>query len=198
MQLSHINTDFRLILAAKTAKDWPTLNEISLARAYQHTASGQFGILTNHRAGNSPEVNRTGFYNLKAVLRHRNLGGIVLLGHWQECQDPNLPYDDCPAELKKDIAEPSLFVPNIDLATIQMLGREYDQDAIVYCGPETQNQVVLVFKDGSQQPIGRFHPNRIAQAYSELYGRKGRTFVFEWVAQNWSETMIETAARRPH
>lgn len=192
MKLTNISHDFRIILSAKAAGDWQTVNESSLSRAYQHTRNGQFGILTNHRAGRTPDENRAGFYELKDALRARGLGGIVLIGHWQECQDPTIPYDQCPKDQLRDVTEPSLFVPNIDLATLRSLATKYDQDAAVYAGPETKGEVVLVFRDGTLQPIGQFHPNKIAQAYSELPGKKGKTFVFEYKSQGHVEALIES------
>ncbi len=196
MKLDSINSDFRIILDAKARGDWAAVNESSLSRAYQHVKNGKFGILTNHRAGRSPAENRTGFYQLKDALRSHGLGGIVLQGHWLECQDPNIPYDQCPKDLLRDVAEPSLFVPNIGYDLIISLGKKYDQDAVVYCGPESGGKVTLIFKDGGILPIGDFQPNKIAQAYSKLPGKDGKTFVFEYVVQGHVEGLIAEKTRK--
>jgi len=190
MKLNEITHDFKEIHEAVLKKNWPLVNESSLSRAYAHTQNGQFGIITNSRAGNTPEENKRGFYELKSALRQNNLGGIVLLGHWQECSDPNIPYDQCPANLLTDVAEYSLFVPKVSFKLIKHLIAKYNQDAAIYCGPETNNIVNLIFRDGSTQPIGKFSPQKISQAYSEIHGKKGATFVFEWIAQSYIEKLI--------
>lgn len=191
MKISDVNTDFNVISFAKSTRDWQTVNESSLNRAYQHAKNGHFGIITNYRAGRTPAENRAGFSELKARLRQIGLGPIVLLGHWRECQDPTIPYDECPPEQLKDVIEPSLFVPNIDFGTITKLASDYDQDAAVYAGPETGGEVMLMSRDGSMHPIGSFHPNKISRAYSELPGKKGKTFVFEYIVQSHIEALIE-------
>ena len=72
MKLSDINSDFLTILDARISGDWPTVNETSLSRAYQHTTNGHFGILTNHRAGRTIQQNREGFYRPKDGSFHPN------------------------------------------------------------------------------------------------------------------------------
>ncbi len=190
MKLNDINTDFRHILVAKAKGDWPTVNETSLARAHKHVSNGHFGILTSYRAGKTPAENQATFAELKHTVRAAGYGFITLLGHWQECQDPTIPYEEAPPDLIKDVVEPSLFVPNIDFELLTSLSGKYDQDAAVYCGKETDNQVYLVFKNGDKQSLGTFHPGRIARAYSKLPKHKNRTFVFEYVAQTHLETTI--------
>lgn len=194
MKLVALTADFRAVLEAKRRGDFKLLNEVSLARAYGHVRNGQFAILTNHRAGQTPMANRDGFYQLKQDLVQLGCGPIVLWGRWQECQDPQIPYQECPPELIRDVSEPSLFVPNLDLETASHYAGLYDQDAFVYCGPETDGKVNLVYRDGSRTSIGDFHPDKIAQAYSQL--KNGRSFVFEYVAQSHTEVLIELAASR--
>lgn len=196
--------DFRVILAAKARGDWKTVNEASLARAYQHCKNGHFGIITNHRYDNSPETNRSGFYELKQTLLDHGYGGTVLLGHWRECRDPNIPYDECPEDQLADVSEPSLFVPNVDAKLLHELGMKYNQDAVIYAGPETDGNVVTLHRDGSIKSLGKFNPNKIAKAYSELLPlprkspvkgrlqRNQRTFVFEHRAQSFMESLIES------
>lgn len=195
MKLDDINTDFRVIVAARMTGDWTAVNESSLSRAYRHVKSGQFAIITNHRGSNTPQENREGFYELKHELFDTGYGAITLLGHWRECQDPSVSYDECPPDKLKDVTEPSLFVPRLPLDLAMRYCGRYDQDAFVYAGPETKGQVHLCFRDGSTKSIGDFHPGRIAQAYSSM-DKKGRTFVFEWVVQGHAEALIEQTLKR--
>jgi hypothetical protein len=151
-----------------------------------------FAILTSWRQSLSRKANLKQFGELKNSLREKGLGFNVLNGHWQECQDPTISYEDCPEEELVDAVEPSLFVTGIDLVDAQDLGNRYNQDAIVFAGPETDGEVALIFRDGDQMKLGKFSPMSIGQAYSELKG--GRSFKFEyleWPTQGRTEALIE-------
>ena len=188
---------FRQVLEARAAGDLSLLNEMSLGRAYQHVQSakeggGSFGIVTAYRAGNTAKKNREDFAELQKHLRSKGLGFVKMRGHWRECQDEKIAYKDCPPEKLKDAAEPSLFVPGISQKDLDELGKKYNQDAVVYSGPETKGNVHLRFKDGADPvDIGAFHPQRVAQAYSQLKGCA--SFTFEYIAQSHAEALIEQA-----
>ena len=115
---------------------------------------------------------------MKASIRGSNLGFFKLKGHWRE-------------EGSEEVTpEPSLFVPGISLKRAHKLGNKFNQDAIVYSGPETKGKVALIFKSGTKQVIGKFHPQKIAQFYSSV---RGKTFVFEgfeYVPQTAVEALI--------
>ncbi len=104
-------------------------------------------------------------------------GFFKVEGHWQECQDPNLNYVDCPKEKLQDSVEESFFVPNISKQEIADLGKKFDQDAVIYGGKETKGNAALIFKNGEMEDIGTFQPGKIEQAYSKLKG--GKTWVFK-------------------
>lgn len=178
------------ILKAKAAGDWEAVNEASLGRVWQHVQQAgekAFTILTSWRAGFSKAKNLALFKQLEGEVRGLGLGYFKLLGHWRECQDSSIPYDKCPKEQLVDSDEPALFVPGLKLKDAQRLRAKYEQDAVVYAGPETEGEVVLL-KSGSTQKIGAFSPNKISQAYSRL---RGRSFTFEYLAQSWSEKLLE-------
>lgn len=158
---------------------FPTLNEASLGRVYQHVKEGQsFAILTSWRQNLPTAENKTNFKSLQNSIRSAGLGFFKLLGHWkEEGQD-------------EATAEPSLFVPGISKELAHKLGNKFDQDAVVYSGPETEGNISLIFKSGSLQKIGKFSPSKVSQAYSSV---KGKTFVFEgfeYIAQSYTETLI--------
>lgn len=147
-----------------------------------------YGILTSWRAGNTRAENMKGLKQLEAILKSKGLGFFKMEGHWQEAPDGGQSYEDTPKDQLSDVKEPSLFVPGITYDLIRKLGKKYSQDAIVYSGPEVGNKTVLVFGDGSKQDIGKFHPQKIAQAYSKVHGA---TFTFEYVTQSWTEKLVE-------
>jgi len=181
------------IIEAKLSGDRELLNERSLGRVFQHTKKAgekSFGIVTSWRSANTSRVNRINMKRLQQMVRSMQLGYFMLKGHWQECQDPNVPYDQCPPNKLVDAVEPSLFVPGLTKAQAMKIARRFEQDAIIYSGPETKGLVTLQFRDGGSMTIGKFSPMKIAQAYSTV---KGKDFVFECVAQSHAEALIAGA-----
>lgn len=156
------------------------MDEASLGRVYQHVSGEKgvksWGMVTAYRGANSKKENIDANKKLKSDIRGGNLGYFEVEGHWRECQDPNIDYNDCPDSKLKDSIEVSLFVPNISKSLITKLCKKYEQDAVVYSGPETEGKVVLIFKSGGTSTIGsKFEPNKVAQAYSVV---KNRSFLF--------------------
>jgi hypothetical protein len=133
-------------------------------------------MMTAYRYANTPNQNKTLNKKLEGELRKMGHGFFKVEGHWVECQDGNLSYEDCPKNLLKDAIEESLFVPNISAKEIHKLGKKYGQDAVIFGGEQTKGNATLIFKDGKVENIGKFSPNKIQQAYSKLKG--GKTFVF--------------------
>jgi len=156
------------------------LDEASLARVYQHVNADKnvksWGMVTAFRSLNTPKKNRQLNKQLEADIRSKKLGFFKVEGYWRECQDSNVNYADCPNEKLKDSIETTFFVPNIKMEDVHTFGKKYDQDSVVYGGPETKGNAHLIWRDGSQDNVGKFHPNIIQQAYSKMKG--GRTFGF--------------------
>jgi hypothetical protein len=157
------------------------LDEASLGRVLQHIegkkAVKNWGMLTAYRYVNTPNQNKKLNKQLEGELRKMGHGFFKVEGHWVECQDGNLSYEDCPKNLLKDAIEESLFIPNISAKEIHKLGKKYGQDAVIFGGEQTKGNATLIFKDGKVENIGNFSPNKIQQAYSKLKG--GKTFVFK-------------------
>lgn len=156
------------------------LDEASLGRVLQHVQGKKnvknWGMMTSYRYANTPNQNKTLNKKLEGELRKMGHGFFKVEGHWVECQDGNLSYEDCPKNLLKDAIEESLFIPNISAKEIHKLGKKYGQDAVIFGGEQTKGNATLIFKDGKVENIGKFSPNKIQQAYSKLKG--GKTFVF--------------------
>jgi hypothetical protein len=185
-------TTFEEVLQAR--RNPVRLNEASLSRVYQHVQKAGdkgFGIVTSWRAGKVKAQNLRDFKKLKGEVRSMGLGFFKLIGNWRECQDPDVAYDDCPESELESSKEPALFIPGIDQAQIKQLMKKYSQDAVVYAGPETKGDVVLLLRGGSPTKIGKFSPGRIAQAYSRVRGRAFAFEGFEYPAQSWAEKLIE-------
>jgi hypothetical protein len=155
------------------------LDEASLARAYQHVVEKKvpsWGMLTAYRYANTKKENQAANKQLESDLRSKGYGFFKVEGHWQECQDANLNYVECPQDKLQDSIEVSLFVPQLKHDDAKNLCKKYEQDAVVYGGPETKGNAHLIFKNGSEDNIGVFQPGKVSQAYSKIKG--GKTFVF--------------------
>ena len=155
------------------------LDEASLARAYQHVVEkkvSSWGMLTAYRYANSKKQNIEANKKLEADLRTKGYGFFKVEGHWQECQDSNLNYVDCPKDKLQDSIEVSLFVPGMKKEDAKSLCKKYEQDAVIYGGEDTKGDAHLIFKNGTEDNIGKFQPGKVEQAYSKFKG--GKTFVF--------------------
>lgn len=157
------------------------MNEASLGRVYQHVTGQKgvksWGMITAYRGVNSKKENMKRNKQLQSDIRSSNLGYFEVEGHWRECQDPTIDYNDCPDSKLKDSVEVTMFVPNITKDTIEKLCKKYDQDAVVYSGSDTEGKVILIFKNGGDTMIGsKFEPNKVAQAYSVV---KNKSFLFK-------------------
>ena len=141
------------------------LDEASLARAYQHVVEKKvpsWGMLTAYRYANTKKENIQANKMLEKDLRSKGYGFFKVEGHWQECQDSNLNYVECPEDKLQDSIEVSLFVPGMKKRDIELLCKKYNQDAVIY---------------GGEENIGQFEPGKVSQAYSKLKG--GKSFVFQ-------------------
>jgi hypothetical protein len=192
------------LLEAQLLGHTQKLFEMSLTRIMSHVAKAKeqgFAILTSWRQSNDASTNTANFSALKAHVRSLGLGFIQLEGHWQECQDVNVPYDKCPPSDIKDSIEPSLMVFKIHLKDAVELGKSFDQDAVVYAGPETGGQTQLHFKNGETMDLGEFNPSAIGQAYSVWRNKrpkkpdeKSAKFTFEgygYPAQSFVDKLTE-------
>ena len=154
-----------------------TLDEASLSRAYQHVVdkkSPSWGMITAYRYANTKKENLQANKRLEQDLRKMGHGYFKVEGHWQECQDKNVSYVDCPKDKLVDSTEESLFVPNITKEQIGDLCKKYEQDAVIY--GDKDSDAHLVFKNGDTENIGKFQPGKVSQAYSKVKG--GKTFIF--------------------
>jgi hypothetical protein len=154
------------------------IDEKTLGRVYQHVAGKKatsWGMLTAYRWSNTKKENEEANKRLEADLRKMGYGFFKLEGQWQECQDKNVSYEDCPKDQLQNSTEESLFIPNIKSEEIAELGKKYEQDGVVY--GDKDNDAHLIYKNGKSTNIGKFQPGKVAQAYSKLKG--DRTFVFQ-------------------
>ena len=157
-----------------------TIDEASLNRVYQHVAGSpnvrSWGMMSGFRAVNTKQQNRKANKQLESDLRGMNLGFFKVEGHWKECQDSNISWQQCPPDKLKDSVEESYFIPNISEEQLLGLTKKYNQDAAVFGDKENKGQAQLLFKNGEKENIGQFNANKVSNAYSKLKG--DRSFLF--------------------
>lgn len=199
---------FLEILEARESRDDRVLNEKSLGRILQHyLRSGEtsFGIVTSWKdidpglprevQNQKMKLNILRFKELKSWLRSQGLGFVELSGKWYRCSCPGGgDCTSCPEDQKQYtvVNEPSLFVPGLTKDQARDIRSRYDQDAVLWGGPEVVQKygggAALVTRDGEDIPLGEFQPSKVADIYSTV---RGRPFTFEWVAQTPVEKILE-------
>lgn len=189
------------VYAAIKSGNADAINEASLSRVWQHVVQHKtpsWGIITGFRTANTKKENLTRNKQLGLDIRSMGLGFFKLEGHWSECPDPDMNYEDCPKDQLVDAIEIAYFVPGITKEQLLKLTKKYDQDGSVYGaavrGLGDASDAKLLFKNGSVTPIGRFHPNAIKQAYSKIGHRSFAFFEgFRYVPQGYMEGMTWNA-----
>jgi len=170
------------------------ISEGSLSRLWQKAQDTDFCIITAYRRKDRDGKDRTKEDNvlanreLRAALNSKKLGGYPLVGHWQECELPDTPYDKCPIDKKKDTIERSYFVPRfkdfdpklfVDLCFD--LAKKYDQDAIVMKVDDFN--LFGVYDSKTKDELVKFSKNiqfgKVQQAYSQYVKKMNVNFVFE-------------------
>lgn len=163
---------FKAIVEAKLAGDTEAVTEASLShfyRAWLNSGEESFAILTSWRAADSSAKNADNFEKLKKLLRGWGHGFIRTKGNW------------------KGGSEPSLFVPGITKAQALRVLNLFSQDAVIYGGPDTQGQAVILLDTGEVVDVGSWHPRQ----GNNWTSWRGRNFTFEAEASSWSEKLIE-------
>ena len=121
---------------------------------------------------------------MRSELRSKGMGVYPVIGHWQECQDPDVEYKDCLKDQLKDVVERSFLVakPN-DMSQndfkqlIQDLTSKYQQDGAVL---SIGGVIYIIDKNGKLDKKGtNITLNTISQAFSQYVKKKDISFVFE-------------------
>ncbi len=177
----------------KSEFDNITYCESSLTRMLS-LSSMPWVIITAYRKLNADGSDRTQKENinynleLRSKLNSMKMGVHQLIGHWRECKDKDISYQDCPESDKVDVVERSYFVPmpkEMDVDKFKeillSLNDEYQQDAIIFSDGKDIN---LLFPKGGQASLGqKTGLNQIGQAYSQHILKQNVSFVFEGFMQ---------------
>ena len=177
----------------KSEFDNITYCESSLTRMLS-LSSMPWVIITAYRKLNADGSDRTQKENINYNLELRSkfnsmkMGVYQLIGHWKECKDKDISYQECPESDKVDVVERSYFVPMPKEMAVDKfkeillsVGNEYQQDAIVFSDGK---DISLLFRNGNQSLLGKnINLNQIGQAYSQHILKQNVPFVFEGFMQ---------------
>lgn len=151
-----------------------------------------FVVMSAHRAKFPKRINILRNRKLRGELNKKKLGVHNLVGHWRECQLPNVEYKDCPEDQLKDTIERSYFV----VKPIDMDTQSFENliISLMTIDGETQDAVIMRDSDGVYKILSnsgrkdrlgtKLTVNKIAQAYSQhchKTGGRNIPFVFEGV-----------------
>lgn len=168
-------------------RDFDKITEASMSRIYNHIKGNSvesYAIMSPDRevrpansrfSGKSRKAIQQTFQN---ELRSRKLGYIPMTGHFAECPETDedgdtIPPEKCPVALKW-VQEMAFFIPKISLQEAKALANRYDQDSIVYSGPEMPDRetAYLVPRKGGTMALGPFRPNNPGIMMSVLKGAR--------------------------
>lgn len=172
------------------------ISEASLSRLldYAYNSNRDFAIITAYRAIFDKETNIKRNRKLRSTLNENKLGTYQLVGHWQECQLKEIPWQNCPKEHLKDVIERSYLVVKPDNMKLNVF---YDlmvnlmtidgekQDGILFRYSENNEighntGIYLVIGKNQEQKIGsKLNLGKIAQSYSQFVKKMNVPFVFE-------------------
>ena len=136
-----------------------------------------FGVVSPDRSELSPEETTIRRSQMKAALKSLGRGYVVQTGFWNETVTGTRG-----EQLKVPVREMSFFIPGITLKQLRELASWFDQEGVVYAGPETQGQV-QVLGDGWADTIGSLQtltntPQAEVEGYENRSELKGRPYVF--------------------
>jgi hypothetical protein len=163
------------------------ISEAGLSRLIRKYESEEdFAIITAYRGNKTKKENIRRNRQLRGELNSKKLGPYQLVGHWQECELEDVPYESCPKDKLKDVVERSYFVPKREdmsdekfESLIASLCKKFQQDGAVL-GQKGNVQVIEPngnkFKIGSDVSLGK-----LAQGYSQHVKKMNVPFTFEGV-----------------
>jgi len=155
----------------------------SLGRIAQHVSDLQtnsFVIISAFRKEFSQTENLTRTQALQQDIRSLGFGYNRLIGHWLECQDTDVPYNECAPDRLVETLEMSMFVIDMKLKDGMRLCSSYSQDAFIYGGPDSDG-IVKVFGPRGEvfEVLGpKLTTQKIKQGFSALRNDPNRKFSF--------------------
>lgn len=165
-------------------KETILVTEAGLSRIIMKIKNNDFAVITAYRDEYDKQENIKRNRSLRSEFNKRKMGVYPLIGHWKECQIPDVDYKDCPSNQLKDVIERSFLVIKPDDMSIdefknliKSLTKKYNQDGSVI---SINGKINIIEKSGNMFKIGdKLTLNKISQAYSQYVKKTNIPFVFE-------------------
>jgi hypothetical protein len=167
------------------------IDESSFSRLLSRVNKGHndFVVITAYRDNLSARENVARNKELRQLFSQKKMGVYGLIGHWQECKNADVDYNDCPEKDKIDSIERSYLAVRSNMTQDDFidfcfyLGKKFNQDGIVLVCREYKG----VYSSGNRNLIDQFDKgkitlNKVQQAYSEYVRGSGNIkFIFEGI-----------------
>jgi len=160
------------------------MEEKTLNRVWSYFESTKpIAILSAFRKDYESRENVSRNKRLASTIKNAGYGYVWMIGHWVEVE----------GDAETDTKEDSILAiggqgdgGRMKKLVLDMM-KKYDQNAIIFKPEGPKQDVLLIDEYGKVTKLGKFTPNKVAQAYSTLRGRGGGEFVFESakVEKNW-------------
>lgn len=146
--------------------------------------SESFVIITAYRNEYDKKENIKRNRDLRNDFNKKKMGVYQLVGHWKECQDSEVEYEDCPKNKIVDVIERSyLAVKPEDVKDnefknfVVSLVRKFNQDGALL---KINNYYNVIDRNGKTFKVGEnLSLNKLSQAYSQFVKKMNVPFVFE-------------------
>lgn len=148
--------------------------------------SESFAIITAYKHEYDKKENIERNRKLRVEFNSRKMGVYQLVGHWRECQDDTVDYNNCPKNKLIDVIERSYLViktKNMEdekfEELISNLVKKFEQNAAII---KINNYYYVIDRNGVKDKIGeKLTLGKMSQAYSQFVKKMNIPFVFEGV-----------------
>jgi len=155
------------------------LLEASLSRVFNHTQNRNIGIISANRNNLTPKENKIRTSHLKSEIA-KYFGYITIKGSYIENKGQ-------PDERKVEEISFLVIGNNNDSGNLKGFlkkeGEKYQQDSILYKPADSEIAVLIGTTEGQwpgkgkEEPVGKFHPNKISD-YKSILRHAGQSFTF--------------------
>ena len=180
--------------------DYETMNEATLWMLYGSLLNNsenevRFALITSWDINAKEDLNdlqNQTFRGLRSWFANRNYRPILLHGIWKPSDEPSKSTSN---EAEK-VIQPAFFVRNVPYKDALEAMKGFNQKAILYSGPEFNDQVTIVYYDGSHEVLGEFSPKTIKSAWDRIQGGRSLSFQgFYKPPSSWIEALLWNPSR---
>ena len=146
----------------------------SLSRLLKHMDKNTFGVVSGYLGKLSLKENKERHTQLKKLVRAKGYGYKEIKGFWQG------------EETGKLEEEYALFIPKITFEDVISIGKEFEQEALIYGNPNASEDGEIILyaplKNSILQEFKGIHtnPNKSWDMYSQIKNKSFKFSSVEW------------------